>query len=338
MAAISLLASRSALADAPSAWEYYKSRFIQEDGRVIDVINNQISHSEGQGFSMYLALAFNDEPLFDKLWTWTRDNLMAGEAQGLAAWSWGRRPDGTWGVLDANNASDGDIFLAWTLARASERFGKGEYLAAARRIAEALRQKAVRVVDGAPVLLPGREGFVKEGETAFNPSYFIFPAFYDLARIDEPEFWRRLHASCQRLLEMSLGGPMGLPPDWGVISGGKVGPWGEKGAYFSYDAIRVPLYLSWELNRTALAGYGKLFDAFRENGELPARIPATSGASASGQAPAGFYAVLARAADTIGDGKTAAALREKADALIGAEKDDYYSHALYLLASTRGLK
>lgn len=328
----------AALAQDQDVWEYYKARFIQQDGRVIDFANKQMSHSEGQGFSMYLALTHGDKALFDRLWTWTRDNLMVPGAKGLAAWSWGRRDDGSWGVLDLNNATDGDIFLAWTLLRAGERFGNAAYLEASGKIAAALREELTREEGGRLVLLPGREGFAKPGETAFNPSYFIFPAFYDLTRTGDPGFWRRLHADSLELLEKSLSGPLGLPPDWAVLSGGVVKPWGEKGAHFSYDAIRVPLYLSWDLNRAALARFEPLLALFRDTGRIPARLAVVPGATDQGEAPAGFYAVLARAAQTLGDAATAQRLQEKAHGLLQSEKDDYYSHALYLLCATRGLQ
>jgi len=35
-----------------------------------------ISHSEGQGYGMLLAVAADDRPTFDLLWGWTRAQLM----------------------------------------------------------------------------------------------------------------------------------------------------------------------------------------------------------------------------------------------------------------------
>ena len=324
-------------ARASGDWQYYKSRFIQDDGRVIDYMNKQMSHSEGQSFTMYLALAFDEQELFDKVWTWTRDNLMVSQAEGLAAWSWGSRGDGSWGLLDANDATDGDIFLAWTLLRAGERWKRKDYLEASGRIASAIQAKLTASIDGKAVLLPGREGFVKPGQIVFNPSYFIFPAFHDLARAGDASFWRGLHASCLDLVGRSLAGPLRLPPDWVASTGQAFAPWSERGAFFSYDAIRVPLYLSWDLDRNALEGFSNLIELFRKNGELPARFAVSDAAQNQGQAPAGFYAVLARTAETLGQGPEATALWEKADALLPGEKDDYYSHVLYLMSTTRGL-
>jgi len=56
---------------ADTAWERYKARFMMPDGRIIDTANGNVSHTEGQGFAMLLAVANNDRPAFDKLWQWT---------------------------------------------------------------------------------------------------------------------------------------------------------------------------------------------------------------------------------------------------------------------------
>ncbi len=47
---------------ADTAWERYKARFMMPDGRIIDTANGNVSHTEGQGFAMLLAVANNDRP------------------------------------------------------------------------------------------------------------------------------------------------------------------------------------------------------------------------------------------------------------------------------------
>ncbi len=110
--------------NAPQAWQAYKQRFITSTGRVIDTANGQISHSEGQGYGMLLAVAANDRGTFDRLWNWTRANLMVRDDQ-LIAWRWtpGQRPP----ITDMNNATDGDILIAWALAEAAELWGDVSY-------------------------------------------------------------------------------------------------------------------------------------------------------------------------------------------------------------------
>jgi endoglucanase len=95
-----------------AAWRDYKSRFISEQGRVIDTANGGISHSEGQGYGMLLAVAADDRAGFDALWGWTRANLMVRDDE-LIAWRW--EPDKRPAVADMNDAADGDLLVAWAL-------------------------------------------------------------------------------------------------------------------------------------------------------------------------------------------------------------------------------
>src|SRR5487761_2690925 len=56
-------------------WQDWSKRFVRPSGRVVDTGNHGISHSEGQGYGMLLAVAAGDRPAFDRLWAWTRANL-----------------------------------------------------------------------------------------------------------------------------------------------------------------------------------------------------------------------------------------------------------------------
>ena len=49
-----------ASADDRRAYETFKTRLISPDGRVIDTFNGGVSHSEGQGWGMLMAVAFDD--------------------------------------------------------------------------------------------------------------------------------------------------------------------------------------------------------------------------------------------------------------------------------------
>ena len=73
---LGLLMSYQALAG--SAWDSYKARFLMADGRIIDTGNNSVSHTEGQGFAMMMAVRNNDRAGFDKIWNWTKKNLQNG--------------------------------------------------------------------------------------------------------------------------------------------------------------------------------------------------------------------------------------------------------------------
>ena len=55
-----LLAWGTAYAQPAKDWEAYKKRFVSPDGRVVDFLQGQISHSEGQGYGLLLAVLQDD--------------------------------------------------------------------------------------------------------------------------------------------------------------------------------------------------------------------------------------------------------------------------------------
>ena len=88
-------------------WEAFQKKYIQQDGRVIDYqVKPGITTSEGQAYALFFALVANDQPQFENLLQWTQLHLAQGNlANHLPAWHWGKKADGSWGVIDSNSAS-----------------------------------------------------------------------------------------------------------------------------------------------------------------------------------------------------------------------------------------
>jgi len=236
---------------APELWAQYKARFVSETGRVMDTANGGISHSEGQGYGMLFAVAADDRAAFDRIWGWTRANLMVRDDQ-LLAWRW--EPNARPAVADMNDAADGDILVAWALVEAADYWNDLSYRAAARRIAVEVGRKLLLLGarDG-PVLLPAVAGFSKEDRAdgpVVNLSYWVFPAFARLPRAAPEVDWGGLTQSGLAILRASKFGAAGLPSDWQSFVGGVPSPAKGFAAAFSYDAIRIPLYM-------AMAGVGE---------------------------------------------------------------------------------
>src|SRR5688572_10477750 len=107
-----LSGSASAAELAWPAWERFKTLYLSADGRVIDAsVPQHITTSEGQSYALFFALVANDRDAFAQVLRWTHDNLSQGDlSRRLPAWQWGRAEDGTWRVLDANSASDSDLW------------------------------------------------------------------------------------------------------------------------------------------------------------------------------------------------------------------------------------
>ena len=94
-------------------WESWRTHYISQDGRVVDTGQGNISHSEGQGIALILAAAAKDRATFERVWNWTRTHLQTRNDT-LFCWRWEVRENH---VTDGNNASDGDLLLAWGLLR-----------------------------------------------------------------------------------------------------------------------------------------------------------------------------------------------------------------------------
>lgn len=227
------------------AWWLYKSEFL-DGGRIVDSYNGNISHSEGQGYGMLLSVAADDRDSFETIWNWTHKELQI-RGDNLAAWKWD--PDANPHVSDQNNATDGDLLIAWALMRAGKKWNMPAYTDAARAIAGAIAREAV-IEAGAngKILLPAVKGF-SAGEQPDGPvvnlSYWIFPAIRDLGTIS-PDFpAAALITSGTTLLRTARFGSSQLPSDWISLKDDHPVPAQKFAKNFGYEAVRIPLYAAW---------------------------------------------------------------------------------------------
>jgi endoglucanase len=307
-------------------WAKYRNRFVTEGGRVLDTGNKEVSHTEGQGWAMLFAEAAGDRESFAKLWKWTRENL---QRRDNALFSWRFDPaDGNTPVADINSASDGDILIAWALMRAAKRWQEPEYTEMAERVLTDIRRELLVTTPGRLVLLPGAAGFKgKDGVTVVNPSYYVYPALKDFAKLQPSPQWQRLRRDGLALLTEARFGRWGLTPDWiDVDKKGGVQPAAKFPARFGFDAIRVPLYLIWGGDATPerLASY---LDFWNDYGRKPA--PAWADVNDNSVAPyagsTGFQAIT-RLARGLGQ-------PEPPPLPTIGDSDDYYAASLTLLAA-----
>jgi endo-1,4-beta-D-glucanase Y len=225
-------------------WEAYRSRFVEDNGRVVDNANGNISHSEGQGYGLLLALAANDRTSFEKIWTFTFTELLIRD-DGLVAWKWD--PAAKPRVSDKNNATDGDILIAYALAKAGAAWKDPRYAAAAQKLAKAIGKNTFGRKGGSVFLLPGAEGF-DEGQRPDGPvvnlSYWVFEAFPVLANLAPEYEWNRVWREGVTLLQQSTSGRVRLPADWiSIQSKLQTKPAEGFPPEFGYNSLRIPLYL-----------------------------------------------------------------------------------------------
>ncbi|MBV1832800.1 glycosyl hydrolase family 8 [Novacetimonas pomaceti] len=316
--------SSMAFADTPDAvtqqWNIFRSKYFRPDGRIIDTGNGGESHSEGQGYGMLFAVSAGDLPAFEALWTWARTHLQHSTDK-LFSWRYlsNHQPP----VPDRNNATDGDLLIALALGRAGHRFNRPDFIQDATDIyADILRLMTMKVGPYL-VLLPGANGFVKKDTVTLNLSYYVMPSLLQAFDLSGDTKWRAVIEDGLRLISAGRFGQWRLPPDWLAVNrqSGALSIASGWPPRFSYDAIRVPLYLYWAhmLAPQLQADFALFWNHFGANA-LPGWIDLTTGARSPYNAPPGYLAVAeCSGLDSAGELPTL------------DHAPDYYSAALTLL-------
>lgn len=277
------------------AWEQFASAYVQNDGRVVDWTTEARSISEGQAYALFFALVAQDRDRFERILTWTENNLAQGDlSEHLPAWLWGLDEHARWGVLDPNPAADANLWLAYTLLEAARLWRRSDLHDTAVALLDRIAEQEVQRAGPETVLLPGPQGFVSAAGLRLNPSYWPPFQLKYLASVQPDGPWQALLDSYLHLLpDLSPGGRV---PDWFLLT--EVGPRldTESGGAGSYDAIRVYLWAGFgpdelpeaQQLRRALAPYAELVRAI---GRPPERwYP--DGRAPVGIAPPGFDAAL----------------------------------------------
>jgi endoglucanase len=305
---------------AQKDWTAFKRTYVTADGRVVDTGNGGISHSEGQGYGMLLAEAHGDRATFDRLWGWTGVNLMRADVR---LFRWRYDPKAAGAVADPNNATDGDILIAWALLRAARRWRTKSYAADSRAIRAAIAQRLIADIGGRWVLSPGMDGFRQKDAVIYNPSYFVLPALQDFAVADPDGPWDRLIRDGLTVARDAGFGQQTLPTDWVRIDvSGAVTPDPSRPPRFGFDAVRAPLYLVWggvtgQVSATTAARFWRPYEGARW--PPPAWVDVQTGEKAAFPLSPGGQAVARLVADL------------PAQELKPA-REDYYSAVLGLLA------
>ena len=275
------------------SWKSYRKTFIQNDGRVIDYQAKHRSTSEGQAYAMLRAVLIDDPSTFAKTLNWGENNLKrqnnGKKTDNLWAWKWGKRADGSWGTIDNNFASDGDIDAITALIFAYRRWNQPKYLELAKtKLRDLWKFSTFTDSQGKSYLLPGpKDAFIPNSSTIYlNPSYFAPYAFRIFSQINPERDWLSLVDSSYEVLEKSHGlSAVGLPSDWVAlnIKSGDIQalpPSSKIQTLYSFDAYRVwwriALDAAW-FNSSPAKNYLRkstqyLQQIWRDKSYLPARI------------------------------------------------------------------
>ncbi len=227
--------SSTAAAQLGAAYQSWKTSFIKDcptTSSAVVLKDGSSVVSEGIGYGMLLAVANNDQPLFDKLWKFYTDHL---DPRGLMNWAMNAcDPPGN---NNANSATDGDLDAAMALVQADAAWGG--YMTAAKTLIGNIKQYETDSCNGMNVLRPGDKfGGCSDPNNMgkVNPSYFA-PAYYRVfATIDTANgaFWLELATDSYTLLAQYQAAMGGLVPEWGFVNGT------TDGSSYGYNACRTP--------------------------------------------------------------------------------------------------
>jgi endoglucanase len=109
------------------AWHRYADKFVQSDGRVIEEAGGARTTSRTEAYALFFALVAHDRQRFSRILAWSDSNLAGGRlGLRLPASVWGRRDDGSFGVIDGTSASGADLWFAYDLLEAARLWQRAE--------------------------------------------------------------------------------------------------------------------------------------------------------------------------------------------------------------------
>jgi endoglucanase len=351
LVSIILLAGTSFAAPANwPLWSNYWAKFATSDGRIADPEEQGRTTSEAQAYGMFFALVANDREHFAQLLDWTELNLAEGDlSYHLPAWVWGARPDGSWGVLDRNSASDADLWIAYSLIQAGRLWREPSYGSLGRALAKRIATEEVVELPGfGTMLLPGNRGFRHGDCYELNPSYVPLEVLSGLA-YDIPEGpWRKIADNVPNLVQASS--RSGFAMDWVTYQPGKgfvpsAGP--HEVPVGAWDAIRVYLWAGMLDKKVrerrvildALAG----MDTYLQRAKAPPMIVSQEGTVMDPNGGVGFSGALVPYLQARGSEDLAARQRSRVEAAFDPgtglyEKKPRYFDQNLLLFSRDGLE
>lgn len=234
-------------------WDSYKTEYWEAStGRTLDKQQNDITTSEGQSYTMERAVWQSDKTTFDKSWSWTKEQLQRQDK--LFSWRWGKKTDGTYGILTdvngQNSAADADSDIALSLLMAASKWQDASYLNDAKAIINSMYENEVVTVKGVPYVASNNLEKLSSSPIVMNPSYLAPYAYREFAKVDTKHDWGAVVDSSYSFLnkvadsKLDKSKSVGLVPDWvlmdrttGDVSAPTVSTLTTN---YGYDAMRTP--------------------------------------------------------------------------------------------------
>ncbi|WP_108659394.1 glycosyl hydrolase family 8 [Acuticoccus kandeliae] len=225
-------------------WRAYAANFIDRSGRVIDREKGGVSHSEGQGYGLLLSVYADDRATFERILGFTMARMRRGD--GLISWLYDPRQYPA--IADTNNATDGDILIAYALSVAAVKWNDARFLKTAMPLIDAIGRHLLDDRNGVVRVRPAMFGFEAPHHVdgpVVNLSYYVYGAFLLFDSIDDRHPWGEAWQSGLQMTLAALTGREGLAPDWITLRRDRfMAPASAMPRKSSYDAVRIPLYMA----------------------------------------------------------------------------------------------
>jgi len=211
----------------------------EDKGYLLDTGNIDV-RSEGMSYGMMMAVQYDRQDIFDKLWNWTYSYMYMTEGIHKGYFAWSCQPDGTRNAQGP--APDGEEYFALALFFASNRWGDREApYNYSQQAKDLLRTCIHQQPPGFPMWNPDNKliKFVPEVEFS-DPSYHL-PHYYELFALwayeEDRQFWKEAAQASRDYIQISCHPETGLAAEYAHYDGT---PNHVRGfGYFFSDSYRV---------------------------------------------------------------------------------------------------
>jgi endo-1,4-beta-D-glucanase Y len=232
------------------AYEQWKKTFAS-GGKVIRPENGNDTVSEGIAYGMMIAVNFNDQTLFDSLYSYWKSHATAGSLM-----TWCIPAGGGSCSASGGSATDADEDAAYALLMADKAGWGGTYKADGLKM---LNDIWTSDIDGGGTKLPkGGSNYGSPTGAITNASYFA-PSFYRVfATADSAHDWNGVATAALNAVNGAISGSNGLIPAWCGSSCTVAADNGAAGGTdkdYQYDSHRIPMRIGLDYcyNNTAAA-------------------------------------------------------------------------------------
>jgi oligosaccharide reducing-end xylanase len=220
---------------------------VDDDMAYIADIGNGDVRTEGMSYGMMIAVQYDKQEEFNRLWKWAKTYMYQSGGPYLGYFAWHCTTDGK--KLDSNPASDGEEWFVTALLFASARWGNDDgifdYQSQAQEILDTMLHKEDIKNDLATNMFDLEQKQVvfvpKIGrDSSFSDPSYHLPAFYELwggwANRDN-QFWTQAAQISREYFKKAAFPQTGLMPDYANFDGTPYDTGDHKD--FRFDAWRT---------------------------------------------------------------------------------------------------